>query len=258
MTIYALPMKQFLIIAIALWLPVSGRCQQSNVASTGEEAEIKKLISELVFADQKATGEIIFSPGVEAEKPEYWKRYKACQEAFKKLSAFKGKAVPFLVEHLDDDRQSIDFRNHYMGTSVGNACHWKLYDLIQDRPGDYSSYGYSRKGRDGQMHTKPYWEGSPFGESRDIKLWLEQNAQLSYPQKQIKCLTWLLEKEKAIGACDAESYFENILPLEIRILERRLEAGHKVEPELNQQRQALKDKVPGSVPPELLPAPSKP
>ena len=105
-------MKRFSTFAALLLLPVSGLCQQSIVASPSEEAELKKLISQLIFADQKATGEIIFSPGAEAEKPEYRKREKACQEAYKKLFAFKAKAVPFLVEHLDNDRQSLAFRNH--------------------------------------------------------------------------------------------------------------------------------------------------
>ena len=57
--------------------------------------------------------------------------------------------------------------------------------------------------------------------------WLIENSDLSYPEKQIKCLNWLLEKEKAIGACDSDSYFINILPLEIRILEREADSGKK-------------------------------
>ena len=250
--------KRLSTFAALLWIPLSGLCQQGNVASPDEEAEIKHLISQLVFADQKASDKIMLSPGVDDKSPEYKARYTACQEAFKKLSAFKDKAFPFLIEHLSDERQSIPFRNHFTGSSVGLACYWNLYFQLQDRPENYSSYGLMRKGRDGQMHTKPYWEGSPFGEGGDIPGWLQQNQQLSYPQQQIKCLTWLLEKEKAIGACDAASYYENILPLEIRILERRLEAGDNVESELNQLRQALKTKAPSAVPADLLPAKAKP
>lgn len=49
---------------------------------------------------------------------------------------------------------------------------------------------------------------------------------------QIKCLKWLLEREKKIGVPDPESYFINILPLDIQILKRRLEAGDDVADEL--------------------------
>ena len=70
---------------------------------------------------------------------------------------------------------------------------------------------------------------------------------------QIKCLNWLLEREKKIGAPDADSYFLNILPLEIRILERRLEAGAGVEKELKRLRDALAKKDVTVIPVNLLP-----
>lgn len=250
-------MKQALATAIVLWLPVCGFCQ-NKTASVAEEADIRMLISQLVVADQKADFQFeLQNGGDNAENPELQKRYEACHAAYKKLSAYKEKAIPFLVEHLNDDRQSAAFRNHNTGCSVGSACYWNIYYQLQDLPKDYSSYGYSRKGRDGQQHEKPYWR-TPFGKDGDVKLWLQQNQQLSYPQKQIKCLTWLLEKEKAIGAWDAESYFENILPLEIRILERKLESGDKVEEDLNRLRHVLKEKDASAVPPELLPGKPKP
>ena len=73
-------------------------------------------------------------------------------------------------------------------------------------------------------------------------------------EKQIKCLNWLLEKEKAIGACDAESYFENILPLEIRVLELKLETGENVKKDLDRLRQIKIRKLVNEVPAGLLPA----
>ena len=147
-------MKPSLIIAIALWLPASGLCQQSNAVSPGEEADIRKLISQLVVADQKAEFKFeLQNGGIEPESPELNKRYKDCYAAFKRLSAYKEKAIPFLVDHLGDDRQSAAFRNHSTGCSVGSACYWNIYEQLQDLPKDYSSYGYSRKGRDGQQHA---------------------------------------------------------------------------------------------------------
>ena len=159
-------------------------------------------------------------------------KYNSCQEAFRKLSEMKSVAIPFMAQHLDDSRQSINFRNHHTGNSVGQACYWNIYFQLQDQPRDYSRYGYSRKGRDGQDHPKPYWQGTPFDDSGGLKAWLEQNKDSNYLEMQVKCLQWLLDREKKIGAADADSYFLNILPLEIRILERRLQNGDAVKDEL--------------------------
>ncbi|MCW1914186.1 hypothetical protein OJ996_11410 [Luteolibacter sp. GHJ8] len=221
-----------------------------------QEKEIRSLISQLVLVDRPVTEELLPAPGLNTDDEEYGKRYNACHKAFKRLMEFKELSLPFLVEHLEDKRQSIPFRNHHMGFSVGDACYWNIYYQLQDQPDDYSSYGYQRRGRDGENHPKPYWatKGCCFDEVGGAKEWLEINKHLSYVEMRIKCLSWLLEKERAIGASDVESYYENIAPLEVRILERRLEKGEKVETELKQARANLKKKDPAAVPPGLLPA----
>ena len=56
-----------------------------------------------------------------------------------------------------------------------------------------------------------------------------------------------------IGAPDAKSYFLNILPLEIRILERRQETGEDVRAELKRLRRALKKKDVSVITKDLLP-----
>ena len=71
---------------------------------------------------------------------------------------------------------------------------------------------------------------------------------------QIKCLNWLLDGEKKIGASDADSYFENILPLEIQILRRELELGMDVKERLAAKEKALRDRDVSAIPPELLPS----
>ena len=218
-----------------------------------QEQEIRGLIEQLVFAHGEASNNPVIHPDMHPNGEDYRRRFETCQKAFQKLSEFKDIAFPFLIEHFEDKRQSINFRNHYLGNSVGNACYWIIYFQLQDRPSDYSEYGYQRKGRDGEYHTKPYWEGTPFDSEGGIKQWLEKNKDLSYTQMQIKCLDWLLEKEKSIGADDAESYFINILPLEIRIFERKLEAGENVEQELNRLRRIKNKKLAEEIPSELLP-----
>lgn len=233
-----------------------------------QEAEIRSLIEQLVYLDDDASNQPILNPNMkiadsdgnvrsingdseDAEKQR--EKFNSCREAFNKLYELKAAAIPFLVEHLDDKRQSINFRNHHMGNSVGHACYWNIYFQLVDQPEDYSEYGYSRTGRDGKDHPKPYWEGTPFDDDGGLKEWLEKNESLNYREMQIKCLHWLLEREKAIGASDTESYFLNILPLEIRILERRLESGDDVKAELERLVEIRHKKLADQVPKELLP-----
>jgi len=257
-------MKTLLVTAVTfLTLPCVVLSQQGNTSNIStspqpQDTQIRQLIEQLVLTEEPAPPNEFMPPihpNMASDKSaDYRQRYERCQTAFKKLTAFKGAAFPIMLEHLGDKRQSIPFRNHYTEHSVGIACYWNIYFQLTDQPENYSSYGYQRKGRDGELHVKPYWEGSPFDEARGIPQWLIQNKNLSYVEIQIKCLNWLLEREKKIGAPDAESYFENILPLEIRILERRLEKGDDVAKELERLRIILNSKDANAVPKELLPA----
>ncbi len=70
---------------------------------------------------------------------------------------------------------------------------------------------------------------------------------------QIKCLQWLLEKEKKIGVQTRTSYSLNILPLEIRILERRKQNGDDVNDQLARLVRIRDDKLTDEIPKELLP-----
>jgi hypothetical protein len=202
-------MKTTLILKLLTAIALIGMATFATAESDGDKDEraIRALIENLVFIHDRATETPLISPGIaEDDDKEYERQFEKCQQAFKEIGALKGKALPFLVEHLGDKRPSINFRNHYAGHSVGDACYWNIYFQLQDRPKDYSEYGYQRKGKDGEDHPKPYWEGTPFDEAGGLAKWLEANKKLSYPEMQIKCLTWLLDEEKKIGASDPESY----------------------------------------------------
>lgn len=248
--------------------PSAGIALVDVANSAEEEAEIRSLIDQLVFAEGRANDQPVRNPSMKIfdadgnevkpagdpkDAEEKRKRFESCEMAFIKLTDHMIAAFPILIEHLDDQRQSINFRNHYSGNSVGNACYWIIYYQLQDRPESYSEYGHSRLGRDGNQHPKPYWEGTPFDDAGGIKEWLEQNKELSYGKMQIKCLQWLLDRERAIGVPDADSYFLNVLPLEIRILEHRLETGDDVAEQLDELRTALQNRKDTVVPLELLP-----
>lgn len=239
---------------------------QIGDANQAQERRIRELIEQLVFADRPANNQHIVNPNMKimvddtpiaGESEGVDKRrqkFNVCQEAFNALYEMKPLAIPYLVEHLDDKRQSIDFRNHYVGNSVGDACYWNIYYQLVDQPEDYSEYGWQREGRDGKHHPKPYWEGTPFGDVGDtkgLKEWLDENRNLSYEEMQIKCLKWLLDRERHIGASDADSYFLNILPLEIRILERRADDLQRELDRLVRIRdERLTDQIPRDVLPE--------
>ncbi len=217
--------------------------QKKAKATPQQEKQIRALIEQLVF------DESIDSKDEKARE----KEWDLCIDAFQKLSKYKELAFPALVEHLDDKRPSIPFRNHYLGSAVGDACYWNMVYQLQDRPKGYSRYGYARKGRDGKSHPKPVWKGSPFAEAGGLKKWLIANQSLSYTEQQIKCLNWMLAAEKKIGAADAESYFVNILPLEIQILKRRQQLGHDVQSELKRLQKIKSQKLVNQIPAELLP-----
>ncbi|GEM_PF-1266512 len=263
------------LFSLVLALSGVGRAQQDQTpspkkATPEQEVQIRALIEQLVLMDRDALdpkkliekmreGQVEESlPPMPPElldkpDPEYAKRFKGCEMAFKKLSELKNLAVPYMIEHLNDKRQSIPFRNHSLQRSVGDACYWNIYYQLQDQPTDYSEYGYQRKGKDGENHPKPYWEGTPFDEAGGLAKWLEANKKLSYMEMQINFLVWLLDKEKKIGASDPESYFLNILPLEIRILERKAELGDDVKEEMSRLHKVLKKKDTKAVPKTLLP-----
>lgn len=221
--------------------------QKKAKATPQQEKQIRALIEQLVFdesidpKDEKAVE----------------KQCDRCYDAYAKLFRYKELAFPALVEHLDDKRPSIHFRNHYLEHAVGNACYWNMLTQLEDRPKDYSRYGYARIGLDGKSHPKPYWKGTAFDEAGGLKKWLIANQGLSYTEQQIKCLKWLLSEEKKIGAADAESYFVNILPLEIQILKRRQQLGHDVQAELKRLQHIKAQKLVNQIPVELLPGKKK-
>lgn len=66
-------------------------------------------------------------------------------------------------------------------------------------------------------------------------------------------MNWLLVREKQIGAPDADSYFVNILPLEIQILKRQKEMGLDVDSKLKKLEAVLKARDASFAPKGLRP-----
>jgi hypothetical protein len=247
----------------------SGKRPPAAVVTKEQEVEIRKLIEQLVMSPvanpKRKPGSTVppeqsdpFADAVDSgDAEEQRRRVAVCRKAYMQLAAFKELAIPFMLEHLEDQRPSVPFQNHWKGSTVGDACYRNIRDQLEDLPSDYS-YVYSRIGRDGKMHVKPYWVNSGELSQEGLREWMKRHGGLSYTEKQIKCLSWLLAEERKIGACDPESYFKNILPLEIRILHRRVELGEDVGIQLERLQKVLKEKNADAVPSELLPEQGKP
>jgi hypothetical protein len=113
------PMLKLLPAVASFGMPMFANAESVDAES---EKAIRGLIEDLVFAHERAAETPLISPGINGnDDKEYERQHKKCHQAFNKLSEFKGKAFAFLVEHLEDKRPSIHFRNHYMGHSVGDA-----------------------------------------------------------------------------------------------------------------------------------------
>src|SRR5262245_38456400 len=139
--------QTFLMAAVFLGVCVAAKGQQNP--------DISSLIEQLVFDHPKASETPLYSPmkGVNDDDPEYARQWEKSRQAFRKLTELGERAFPLLMEHLEDQRASVHFRNHYSGHSVGDACYWNIYLQLTDHPAGYSSYGEGRKGRDGKKHT---------------------------------------------------------------------------------------------------------
>lgn len=242
-----------------------------------QEAEIRRLIENFVITEkenQARTTEELRSEKAQtiAEKdqnptdnpfalddtpPEVLKELqgyaKARTDAFKRLTALNELAFPILASHLDDKRPSSMHWNHTFAKTVGAICYRIIHDQLTEFPADYTEYGYQRIGRDGKSHVKPYWAGTPYDEADGLEKWLSQNKNLTYSEKRIKCLTWLLDEEKKIGVIDHDGYYVNILPLELEILKLKADGGQNVATELARARELSKTKPGSQVPKELMP-----
>lgn len=227
----------------------------SEVKLSGAEIQkMEALIDQLLASDEEETnGPALATDAKSVSEAAYWNRFDRAKEAFGELMEWKERAFPILVNHLQDKRNSFIFRNHYIDNSIGKACYWNIYYQLLDRPRNYSTYGYARMGKDGKPHPKPAWNGSPFDEAGGLKQWLDNNKALTYPEMQIKCLKWMLDCELEIGASDAESYYINILPLEIQILKHQMEMGIDVQSELSRKEAMIQHRDPRDVPADLLP-----
>lgn len=232
----------------------AGTAAMKVVASPQQEKEIRELIEMLVITERESvltdSAEGVRTAELEEELAGY---IKARKDAFNRLTAFQELAFPMLAEYFDDDRPSAMVWNHIFARTVGTVCYRVVHNQLMELPPDYSDYGLTRIGRDGERHIKPYWEPEPYADSNGLANWLRDNEGLSYAEKRIKCLNWLLDGEKKIGVIDPGGYYTHVFALELEILKQKAAMGKDVAEALARALVQWEARPADQVPKELLP-----
>lgn len=246
-------------------------------ATPQEEAEISKLIESMVISEKEKRTEALEEERSAKERAEARKKgdrnydpysqgnvppavleelrgyTKARNDAFARLTGYGELAFPILAAHLDDERPSRKHWNHTFVKTIGGMCYRIIHDQLTAFPPGYGEYGLTRPGRDGRLHTKPYWDGTPYDEADGLGPWIKENRHLGFIRMRIKCLEWQLREEKKIGVIDPQGYYVHIQPLELEILKLRAASGEDVAKELERAKELFKKHPGDQVPKELMP-----
>lgn len=188
---------------------------QPRITETADKEsvkEIERLIEQLAISDKPAAMEPVYTPSIDTPRTD--KRVIAF-EAAKKLKTYGKAAFPFLLAHLDDNRQSVAFRRVIPHT-VGLSCLCIIEDQIIALPSDYQGSFY-RKGKDGELHPRPRFMEPHLFTSKTIAQYLEDRKDKSLEEMQVEALEWLIEQEKKIGFQSEEQENEILGPLRRRL-----------------------------------------
>jgi hypothetical protein len=124
--------------------------------------------------------------------------------AVEELSALGKQAFPYLLEHLDDNRESVELQRLNRRQDVGEACYCIIAYQILDIPPGYA-IPMVRTGADGELHHRPFSAEQGLFDSSTITAWLKQREAEPLAALQVEALEWLLEQENKIGYPDSKS-----------------------------------------------------
>jgi len=160
-----------------------------------EQDRIKSLIDQLAISDEPAKDGPIFEPSINT--PTMDLRVKA-YDASVELEKFGIAAFPQLLEHLDDNRQSVHF-SAVVRARVGLACRsilrWQLHSLPKGYPHSMGRYDAEEK-----YHLRPAY--ITIYHDEDVKEWLKEREGKSLTELQIEVVAWILDGERKIGVKD--------------------------------------------------------
>lgn len=201
----------------SLWLvlPLVAACRThttepklSPVASASAE-EIEALIEQLAIAQEPAGDAPILTPRRDAPKTD---PRMIAMEAGRKLGDYGQAAFPYLLKHLDDNRQSVAFRR-VLPSTVGDACFCIMRGQLIPLPSDYEM-SIMREGADGQLHERPLYAGRDIFDPGTIAAWLEARRYGSLEEMQVETLQWVIDEEKKIGFRNEKDKQDYLHPLE--------------------------------------------
>ena len=214
------PNTTIAILFVALLLGGCGNgASQSrlNEGALASAEEIEALIEQLAISDEPAAHAPVFSPTPDTPRTD--PRVIAYQAA-DKLKSYGRHAFPYLLNHLDDRRQSIAFRNE-IPHSVGLSCYRIIEMQVLRLPKDYH-VTYQRAGTDGEIHTSPSFAEAELFQP-DITTWLAEREDQSLADMQIEALEWLIEREERIGFPTEQDREWFLYPLQRQV--ERIRAG---------------------------------
>ena len=185
------------------------------------EAETRELIDKLAISPKEATKEPVLTPS--KNTPATDKRVIAFAAA-KRLRAFGAEAFPYLLEALDDKRQSVGFRR-VLPSTVGDACFCVIEDQLYALPDNYRGSFY-RQGKDGAQHERPVFLKELFSPGT-IREWLEERPGRSLEQLQLEALGWVLNEEEKIGAATPDDQRKFLRPLRTKYAELKKQVEEK-------------------------------
>lgn len=149
-------------------------------------------------------------------------------EAVEKLTALGKQGFPYLLDHLNDSRESVELQRLNRRQNVGEACYYIIVLQIFNIPPGYA-IPLIRKGADGELHDRPFSAEQGLFDQSTISTWLENRKVDPLVALQVEALEWLLEQENKIGYPDptSEELFQAPLLLRLESLRKSVKGSQK-------------------------------
>lgn len=118
--------------------------------------------------------------------------------AVERLSELGKHAFPYLLKHLDDNRESVELQRLNRRQTVGEACYCIIVYQIFSVPPDYF-VPVVRTGADGELHQRPFSVEQGIFDSSSITAWLKQREADPLAALQVEAIEWLVEEVSLTG-----------------------------------------------------------
>ncbi len=125
--------KALTLISVVTLLAGCSRTKPVPQPTTDIASEIKALIEKLAISNEPAADAPVYTPSIDTPKSD---PKAAAYAAAERIRTYGKDAFPYLLKHLDDQRQSVAFRR-VLPSTVGDACFCIIRDQVFNLPKDY-------------------------------------------------------------------------------------------------------------------------